>query len=59
MAGVRTIDLTDEHLPGFLVCLEEWNPEAREAGERRRRWYEKMRERGRWRTGHRGGRMAG
>jgi len=43
---MRTIDLTDEHLPEFLLCLEEWNPEAREAGSRRQRWYEKMRDRG-------------
>jgi hypothetical protein len=46
MAGVRTIDLTDEHLPSYLLCLEEWNPEAHEAGSRRRRWFEKMRDRG-------------
>ena len=46
MAGVCTIDLTDEHLPSFLLCLEEWNPEAHEAGSRRRRWFEKMRDRG-------------
>ena len=46
MAAVRTVDLTDEHVPDFLLCLEEWNPEAREAGSRRRRWLEKMRDRG-------------
>jgi GNAT superfamily N-acetyltransferase len=46
MAGARTIDLADEHLPSFLQCLEEWNPEAREAGSRRQRWFEKMRDRG-------------
>ncbi|MBI5478435.1 MAG: GNAT family N-acetyltransferase [Deltaproteobacteria bacterium] len=46
MAAVRTIDLTDEHLPSYLLCLEEWNPDAHEAGSRRRRWYEKMRDRG-------------
>jgi GNAT superfamily N-acetyltransferase len=46
MAGVKTIDLTDQHLPSFLVCLEDWNPEAYEAGSRRRRWFDTMRDRG-------------
>lgn len=43
---MRIVDLTAEHLPLYLVCLEEWNEEPREAGDHKARWYECYRERG-------------
>jgi GNAT superfamily N-acetyltransferase len=36
---MRIIDLTDEHLDLFLVCLEDWSQEMKEAGDHKRCWY--------------------
>ena len=40
------IDLTAEHEELYLHCLEDWSEEMREAGDHKRRWYRRMRERG-------------
>jgi GNAT superfamily N-acetyltransferase len=38
---VRIVDLTDEHLDLYTVCLEDWSDEMKEAGGHKRRWYER------------------
>jgi len=43
---MQIVDLTNEHLASYLLCLEDWNPDVHEAGSRRAQWYEKMRDRG-------------
>ena len=43
---MQIVDLTDEHLPTYLCCLEDWSDEMAEAGDRRAKWFEKMKERG-------------
>jgi len=40
------VDLTEEHVDLFCQCLEDWSPEAREAGTRRRTWFERESQRG-------------
>jgi len=40
---LRIIDLTAEHEGIFLQCLEDWSPEMKEAGDRKKSWYDKMR----------------
>jgi GNAT superfamily N-acetyltransferase len=37
---VRIVDLTDEHLDLYMVCLEDWSDEMKEAGDHKRCWYE-------------------
>jgi GNAT superfamily N-acetyltransferase len=43
---VRIEDLSAATLPPYLACLEEWNPEISEAGDRKAKWVEKMKTRG-------------
>lgn len=44
---MEAIQLTDDHVPLFLCCLEDWSEEAKdEAGPRRAEWYAKMKDRG-------------
>ena len=38
---MRIVDLTDEHLELYLVCLEDWSDELKEAGDHKRCWYER------------------
>jgi GNAT superfamily N-acetyltransferase len=40
------IDLTDEYLPKFFCCLGENWEDVKEAGDRKRLWFEKMKNRG-------------
>jgi GNAT superfamily N-acetyltransferase len=44
--SVEIVDLTQEHLGGYLCCLEEWSDEMTEAGDHKARWYEVMKDRG-------------
>lgn len=37
---MRIVDLTDEHLDLYTVCLEDWSDEMKEAGDHKRCWYE-------------------
>jgi GNAT superfamily N-acetyltransferase len=43
---MRVIDLTEELTPLYLVCLEDWSEEAREAGDARERWFRRARDLG-------------
>jgi GNAT superfamily N-acetyltransferase len=43
---VNVIDLTDDHKPLFSLCLEDWSPQALEAGPRRARWIDRFQSRG-------------
>jgi len=39
---MQVIDLTAKHEELFCLCLEDWSDEAREAGSKRRRWFDRM-----------------
>ena len=43
---MRIVDLTDEHLDSYMVCLEDWSDEIKEAGDHKRCWYEHAKEQG-------------
>jgi GNAT superfamily N-acetyltransferase len=43
---MKTIDLTDEHLPTFLVCLKDWCDEQKQCGDHKETWWRRMKERG-------------
>ncbi len=43
---MRIIDLRDEDVGLYGVCLEDWSPEIREAGDHKRAWYQRMKGRG-------------
>lgn len=40
------IDLDDKHLGDYLVCLESWSAEIREAGSHKELWYRHMKDKG-------------
>ena len=43
---MRIIDLDDAHEGLYLVCLEDWSTELTEAGDHKRCWYERFKDRG-------------
>lgn len=43
---MKIVDLDEQHLPLYLVCLEDWSDEMKEAGPRKEAWYCKMRDKG-------------
>ena len=43
---MKIIDLTDKHKPLYLLCLEDWSDEIKEAGTCKERWYGRMKEKG-------------
>ncbi len=43
---MEIIDLTDEHKPLYLLCLEDWSDEIKEAGTCKERWYGRMKDKG-------------
>ena len=43
---MKIIDLTSEHVPLYCICLEDWSDEIKEAGDHKRQWYDKMKDRG-------------
>lgn len=43
---VQIVDLPDRHVASYLVCLEDWSDEMREAGDHKARWYEAMQHEG-------------
>jgi len=43
---MNIIDLDDKNLPLYLVCLEDWSEEAKEAGNRKEIWYRRMKDKG-------------
>jgi GNAT superfamily N-acetyltransferase len=38
---VRIVDLSDEHLDLYMVCLEDWSSEMKEAGDHKQCWYQR------------------
>jgi len=46
MENMKVIDLTPEHKELFFVCLEDWSEEMKEAGPRKRIWYDRMKDKG-------------
>jgi GNAT superfamily N-acetyltransferase len=43
---MEVVDLTAEHEQLYLLCLEDWSDEIREAGDHKARWYERMKQQG-------------
>jgi len=43
---MRIIDLTEEYKSSYLVCLEDWSDEIREASRVKEEWYNKMKDKG-------------
>lgn len=43
---MKIVDLPMEHERLYFACLEDWSPEAREAGNHKELWYERMKEKG-------------
>ncbi len=43
---MKVIDLTDEHLDSYLLCLEDWSDEIKEAGNYKKEWYNNMKDKG-------------
>ena len=43
---MNVVDLSEDLVPLYCVCLEDWSQEMKEAGTRKRDWYEAMRGRG-------------
>ena len=43
---MQIIDLADEHAQLYFVCLEDWSEEMKEAGDHKRAWYNKMKDKG-------------
>jgi GNAT superfamily N-acetyltransferase len=40
------IDLDEQHVPLYLVCLEDWSELPKEAGDRKEKWFRQMKEKG-------------
>lgn len=43
---MKIVDLTDEYMADYLVCLEDWFQELKEVSPLKEAWYEKMQKRG-------------
>lgn len=43
---MQIVDLTEDRVPSYLVCLEDWSDEMAEAGDHKARWYQTMKDRG-------------
>lgn len=43
---MRIIDLDEDNLQLYFVCLEDWSEEMKEAGDLKETWYKRMRNRG-------------
>jgi GNAT superfamily N-acetyltransferase len=43
---MKIVDMDEHHLPLFLVCLEDWSDEIKEAGNRKEVWYHQMKDKG-------------
>lgn len=46
MVAMKIVDLEEEHLPLYLVCLDDWSDEMKEAGYRKELWYRRMKDKG-------------
>jgi GNAT superfamily N-acetyltransferase len=38
---LKIIDLDPVHVPEYLVCLEDWSPDMKDAGDRKSKWFER------------------
>lgn len=43
---MEIVDLSEDHVQSYLVCLEDWSDEMAEAGDHKARWYQMMKDRG-------------
>ena len=43
---MKIIDLNEHHQPLYLLCLEDWSEEMKEAGNHKEIWYSRMKEKG-------------
>jgi len=43
---MQIVDLDDRNLSLYLVCLEDWSDELKEAGNRKQEWYRRMKDKG-------------
>lgn len=43
---MKIIDLDEAHQDLYLLCLEDWSEEIKEAGDHKAKWYEKYRDKG-------------
>jgi GNAT superfamily N-acetyltransferase len=43
---MEIVDLSKETLGQYLVCLEDWSEDLKEAGDRKETWYNRMKDRG-------------
>lgn len=43
---MKIVDLNDEHVPLYCLCLEDWSDDIREAGDHKARWHEKYKDKG-------------
>lgn len=43
---MQVVDLTDENLQLYLLCLEDWSDEMKESGNRKDIWYSMMKDKG-------------
>ena len=43
---MEIIDLEEKHLDTYLVCLEDWSEDIKEAGSHKKLWYQRMKDKG-------------
>ncbi|MFH0815355.1 MAG: GNAT family N-acetyltransferase [Methanobacteriota archaeon] len=43
---MKVVDLDPAYVDEYLVCLEDWSPEMKEAGDRKRQWYQRFKDQG-------------
>ena len=43
---MKIVDLTPEHEPDYLCCLEPWSDDMKDAGDIKSRWYDRMKDQG-------------
>lgn len=43
---MEIVDLKEEYQDTYFVCLEDWSEEIKEAGDHKKSWYERMKEKG-------------
>ncbi len=43
---MKIIDISPEHENTYFCCLEDWSDEMKEAGDNKKKWYERMKDKG-------------
>ena len=43
---MKIVNLNEQYLPLYFVCLEDWNDEVKEAGDHKKIWYHRMKDKG-------------